>query len=276
MADRVLKSKAFTASFQYLDASEAATDPGTVTVAVDREDGTSLVPAGTATSGMGTSPRTFNLTTTHTAQLDVLKLTWTSATLGVRTSYVEVVGGFLASVAEIRAESPLSNTTTYPTTSIIAARTIAEQALEDACDVAFVPRYAREVRNGNGSTDILPFRPLPRSVISAVVDGTTVTDVVIDQERGTFYRAAGWGSTRQGVTLKYEAGYAYPPANCAQVVAKLVKFLLVDSPANDRATSIASDEGTQFLVTAGVRGAIFNIPIANAFVESYGMGVNVG
>lgn len=272
--DRVLSSTPAVASVQYYE-DGAAVDPGVVTVTVTRDDGTALY-TDAATGGTLTAARTYALTATDTSSLDFLTLTWTSATKGTRVTYVEVVGGFLASITEIRAESPLSNTTTYPAASVIAARTVAEQALEDACGVAFVPRYARETRNGNGSTDILPFKPKPISITSATVDSTDVTaDVVVDQERGTFYYESGWGSTRQGVVLKYVAGHTFPPGNCAKVVAKLVRWLLIDSPMSDRAVNLVTDEGSQFFVTAGVRGAIFDIPQANAFVDAYGVNVNV-
>jgi hypothetical protein len=272
--DRALQLTALTAPVTYYE-DGVVVDPGTVTVGITREDGTVLVAAGTATGGTGAAARTFALTTTHMTSLDLLKLSWTSATKGTLVTYIEVVGGFLATVAEIRAESPLSNATTYPTASILTARTTAEQALEDACGVAFVPRYARETRNGNGSTDLLPNHPKPISVTTLTLDGTTETDAVVDTERGTFYRESGWGTTRQGVVVKYAHGYQFPPANCSKVIAKLTKWLLVDSPLNDRATNIVSDEGTQFLITAGVRNAVFSIPDANSFIAEYGVRVNV-
>jgi hypothetical protein len=86
-------------------------DPGTVTIGITRADGTSLVAAGTATAGSGTAARTFNLTTTHTALLDSLTVTWTSTLKGTLVSYLEVVGGFLFNLADARALSPLDSTT---------------------------------------------------------------------------------------------------------------------------------------------------------------------
>ena len=51
----------------------------------------------------------------------------------------------LFTVAQARAMSPLADTVKYSTQKIIDARTLVETALEDACGVAFVPRYRREV-----------------------------------------------------------------------------------------------------------------------------------
>jgi hypothetical protein len=81
----------------------AVVDPGSVTVGITRADGTVLVAAGAATTGSGTGARTYNLTTTHTALLDRLTVTWTSTLKGTLLSYVEVVGGFWFSLAELRA-----------------------------------------------------------------------------------------------------------------------------------------------------------------------------
>lgn len=249
-----------------------AVDPGTVTVGITREDGTVLVAAGTATGGATTSPRTFALTTTHTASLDILKATWTSATKGTRTTYVEVVGGFLASVADLQAIKPLNDAAKYPVANLLTARDAVASVLEDVSGVAFTPRYEREYKiDGDGATEILLKRPRPLSVQSATLDGTalTVSDLLLYDD-GRVYYANGWNKGRQNIVLKYTHGYPFPPGNCAQVVARLVKWLLVDSPISDRAISIINEGGQQNLVTAGVRGAIFDLPIANAFVENYG------
>lgn len=269
---RVLQASAETIDSGTWYEAGAAVDPGTVTVGITREDGTVLVAAGTATGGATTDPRTFALTTTHTASLDRLTATWTSATKGTRTTYVEVVGGVLASVADLRAIKPLDDTTKYPTANLLAARDAVAAVLEDVSGVAFSPRYEREYKiDGDGSTEILLKRPRPLSVQSATLDGTSVTvgDLLLYDD-GRVYYANGWSTGRQNVTVKYTYGYPTPPGNCAQVVARLVKWLLVDSPISDRAISIINEGGQQNLVTAGVRGAIFDLPLANAFVQNYG------
>jgi hypothetical protein len=97
--ERILQLTPGTLSQQWYE-DGAAVDPGAATVGITRADGTILVAAGTATAGTGTAPRTFNLTTTHTALLDRLTVTWTSVTKGTIVSYVEVVGGFWFSLAD--------------------------------------------------------------------------------------------------------------------------------------------------------------------------------
>jgi hypothetical protein len=152
----------------------AAVDPGTVTVGITRADGTVLVAAGSSTAGTGTAARTFNLTTTHTALLDRLRVTWTSTLKGTLVSYVEVVGGFLFSIADARALKPLDSAVSYPTSQIVSTRLLAEQALEDACGVAFVPRYSLETVMYAGSPLVL--KPQGQTIRTLTVRGDAVHD----------------------------------------------------------------------------------------------------
>lgn len=273
--DRVLQSTPASPSATfYVDG--AVVDPGTVTVNITREDGTSLVTGG-STTGSGAAARTFSLTAVQSASLDLLRFDWLSASQGTITTWVEIVGGFLFSLAEARALPPLSNTTTYPTADVVAARTAAETALEEACGVAFVPRYCRETRTGNNRYDLIPRRPKPLSLQSVTIGGTTITDAVIDDESlggATFWRQAGWPGyvTRRNIVIKYTHGYQITPPRVAIACLKLTKRILVDSPISDRATVLTDADGsTQFFVTAGVRSAVFDVPECNAVVQEYQM-----
>jgi hypothetical protein len=136
----------------------AVVDPGTVTVGITRADGTVLVAAGTATTGSGTGARTYNLTTTHTALLDRLTVTWTSTLKGTLLSYVEVVGGFWFSLAELRAIRGLTDTTDYPTSDLAAMRTTVEDAIEEYTG-ALVPRYAYQTVSGVSGQPIRLSKP---------------------------------------------------------------------------------------------------------------------
>ena len=141
MPQRIQQLTPSTISEQWYE-DGAVVDPGTVTVGITRADGSTLVAAGTATNGTGTNPRTFNLSATHTALLDTLRVTWTSSTKGTLTSVVEVVGGFLFSLADLRAVA--TDTVAYPVSKLSEARTYAESELEKAVGFALVPRYSRE------------------------------------------------------------------------------------------------------------------------------------
>lgn len=262
-------------------------DPGTVTLTLTREDGT-VIATGQATGGTGAAARTFNLTAaTHTVSLDVLRLDWFSATKGTVTTYVECVGGFLFAISEARALTALTNTTTYPASALILARTLAESALEDACGLPFVPRYFRGRYDGTGDVDLL-LPPRPLSITSVVVGATTasagttltaneLTDLRLYDD-GRLYNSAGWTEGRQNVQVKGTRGYRYPPPRVGRAALMLAKRWLVDTSVSDRATAIANAETgtTQFFVTAGIREMVFDVPEANVIVQRYGVEHGVG
>lgn len=250
-------------------------DPGAdVTATVTRADG-SILTEDVAATGSGATARTITLSVEQLGELASLTVTWQSDDLGALTTFVEVVGGFMFTVTGARALKPLENTTSYPLESILAARTLAELALEETCAIAFVPRYARETLSGKGSTKLFTGRPLPRRVISATVAGTPLdagelAELQVDAARGFIWRQAGWPLGDRNIVLEYEHGHPSPPANGPRVALLLAKRYLVDSPVNDRATSLINQDGTtQFLVTAGVKGAVFDLPEVNAFVAGF-------
>jgi hypothetical protein len=275
--DRVKRQTAVTISNAWYVGGVIA-DPGTVTIGITRDDGTVLVPAGTATVGAGAAQRTFALTTAHTSVLDLLTATWTTSLLGVDTSMVEIVGDFLFSIAQARALDPLGDTARYTTQMITDARTLAETALEDACGVAFVPRYRRESFSGIGMTQTMLGMPRVTASRSLQLDGSDVTDLstVVPIGSGTIYYPAGFTRGFGNYTVAYEHGWQSPPPRVTNAALLLARRYLVDSPVSDRATSLTTDDGTtQFLVTAGVRQAVFDIPEANAVVAQYGLNAYV-
>jgi len=263
--ERVLTDTAATVSQQFYE-DGAAVDPSTVTIGITREDGTTLVAAGTATGGTGTAARTFALTTTHTASLDTLTLTWTSTTKGVLTQAVEVVGGFLFSLAQARSDSELSSTSRYSTADLIEARVIAERNLEQACGVAFAPRYFREKVDGSGGDDVL-LQARPLSITSVVYgatsssDGTTLTADELEDLRlyndGRLYNPNGWTRGRQNVEVKGTHGYEVTPPLAMQGALALAKDWLVNTPYDQRTASITHDDGsTQLLKADGTFGVV--------------------
>ena len=250
-----------------------ATDPSpaTATVTITRADGTPLLTDEPATR---TAVGTFDvsLTAAQNDRVDALTVAWTSS-LGTLTTFVEIVGGFLFTIAEARMTKPLDDVATHPSQRIIDARTLAETALEEACSVAFVPRYFTERLDGKRDTDLLLSTVRPLTITACTVDGVTVAPSELElYADGRVYRQAGWGTLRRGVTITGTHGYASPPPRVSRAAILLAKRFLIDSPVSDRATSLTTEDGTtQFLVTAGVRQAVFDIPECNAVVELYGL-----
>lgn len=276
MVTRVLKGTSSLISVTFT-VDETATDgaPDSATVVILNADGTELVSSTAAGEG-GTGRYTFTLTPVHTANLNVLTANWTATINGaaqtVSTS-VEVVGGFLFSLAELRAMSGLEDTVKYPTAALATARTLAESALEDACGVAFVPRYHRAtIRYTSG--DLALQHPMVRSVRAVTSEGTVWTQDQLDElviENSSFiYGPSGWTTTRGGLTVAYEHGYDQPPPRVSRAAKTLARHYLIESPIDSRWTSISSEDGTFSVVTAGERGNLFDLPEVNAVVQEYG------
>jgi hypothetical protein len=275
--ERIQKLTPGTLSQQWTE-DGAVVDPGTVTVGINKADGTVLVAAGSATSGTGSSPRTFNLTTTHTAALDKLQVTWTSTLKGTLVSYVEVVGGFLFGLAEIRAVTPINDTVNYLTADIVDTRTAVEQAIEQACGVAFAGRYALERYSGDGSNVLQLNHPLPSSIRSVTITGTAFTapqlaDLTMAAS-GAIYSTLTyftWG--QNNIVVGYEHGYQEPPMEIRRAALLLAKMWLVGrrNPIDDRAVTFnaGADGGTYSLAVPGRNGSNFGHPDIDVAVDRY-------
>jgi hypothetical protein len=275
--ERVLKLTPGTLSQQWYE-DGAAVDPGTVTVGITRWDGTVLVAAGAATTGTGTAARTYNLTTTHTATLDRLTVTWTSTLKGTLTSYVEVVGGFLFGVAELQARLTAGQ---FTTAQVVEMRTTVEMEIESACGCAFAPRYALETLNGNGGTSIM-LRPLVTSVRTATVTGTafTVADLaaLTISTTGSVYSPRAWTCGTGNVLIGYEHGFQDTPAGIRQAALILAKTWLTGqrSPIDDRALTFSSNDGGSYsLAVPGRNGSHFGVPEVDAVIDRYDRRVEV-
>jgi hypothetical protein len=255
----------------------AAVDPGTVTLGITRADGTVLVSPGAATSGTATAPRTYNLTTTHTALLDRLTVTWTSTLKGTLTSYVEVVGGFLFGINELAAR-----VTGFTTAQIVEMRTTVEQEFEKACGCAFVPRYTLQTLDGNGGRSIL-LRPLVTAIRSATVDGTVFTAADLTAlsigTTGSVYSASRtWSCGTGNVLVGYEHGFSDTPAGVRQAALILAKTWLTGqrSPIDDRAITFATTEGGSYsLAVPGRNGSHFGVPEVDVVVDRYDLNVGI-
>jgi len=175
---QIVAGVASTLEWTYLDENGEGADPGAaVTVGIDRADGAELVASGTAATE-DTDPdhagrHTYTLSAANSATLDVLTVSWSISGTVVATTHVEIVGGFLFTVAEARASyAGLDNTAKYPTADIVKYRMITEAELNWICDRAFTPRFRRLTVDGTGTGSLLvPDNDL-RAVSAVSVGGT--------------------------------------------------------------------------------------------------------
>jgi hypothetical protein len=276
--ERILQNTPGSISQQWYEGG-AAVDPGTVTVGITRADGTVLVTAGTGTTGTGTGSRLFNLTTTHTALLDRLTVTWTSSAKGTLVSYLEVVGGFLFTLDELAGE--ISSTETYTAAEMAEARTYAETKLEHKCGQAFVPRYERQTLYGYGTRSLALKWPNIRTVRSAsslylgtttTLTGTDLTNLTIDSYGAVhgYYWMSGYPWT-----IEYEHGLSHPSPDASEAALVLAKHKLVKGPIDERATQRSSEFGPVNLATPGMFGAWSGIPVVDQFVQDNDLTVGV-
>ena len=246
--------------FQYLDADGEPADPGIVTVGVTRADGTVVVAAGAATSGTGSSPRTFALTAAQATALDMLAVTWTRA--ADATTYptiAEIVGGYYFTVAQARAsDSSIGDEAKYPADVLRAARAEIEAEFEEICEVAFVPRYRRQRLDGAGTSCLLLPLAHPRRVVAVsdlAADGTatawTAGEVAairpeVTGELHSPLRTFPAGT--QNLIVAWEHGYDRPPVDVRQAALLRLRHRAIrpHTAIPDRATSFQVEGGSVF------------------------------
>ncbi len=270
MLERVVVKRSFTLTKTFYS-SGVPTEPNTApTVTVVRDDGTTVT-TGAVTDEAGVGVWSVTVAASQNTRLDILTVTWT-ATVNTEpqthVDTVEVAGDVLFTLADARALNPLSDTTVYTAAEITAARTDAETFLERWCG-ALARRYARKtvVVRTRGTDMLLP--PETTVVRSATLAGVALTATELAALEydpvGLVYNPAGWAAGRWTVGYEYGPAYVDPAARRAALL--LARHYLVDSPIDDRFTSVSSEAGTFTMVTPGMRGAYTALPEVNAFIE---------
>jgi hypothetical protein len=257
MADqRILRGVAASLSWQPVDSSGEAADPGaTVTVGVVTSAGTEVLAPGTSTSGSGASPRTVALTAAQTADLDLLTATWTVGS-SIYTTTAEIVGGFYFTIAQARSSDPsLRDDTRFPTDSLVTAREAVEDEFERICGVAFVPRFSQEIAEGAGVVRVKwPRIRTVRSIEAWSDDAwTATTDLAsyVPTEQGSII---GEFRCDRRYRIAYEHGYDQPPGDVVRVAKARLRNIASQPTTGipDRATSYAiTDGGVYALDKAG-------------------------
>lgn len=254
---RILKGVAATLTWVYLDQDgEASTPPGTVTVGIVNDAGTVIKAPGTSTSaGDDTGERTVSLTAAETASLGLYTVTWTDSAAGSYTTRVEIVGGYLFGIAQLRAaHDTLQATGTYPAETIVAKRNIVEVEAEAIIGHALVPRHARVTISGTGERDLQLPHAMARTVTAVTVDGTALTadelaDLVIAGEfRDILRKPAGdaWPvGDGSNVVVTYSHGLDTPYGDVVDAAMVRTRWLLnrPKSGAPENATAFTPDGG---------------------------------
>lgn len=255
VADHVLKNTQTTLEITFT--AGAAT--GTVTYAVTDANG-DAVASGNATHGTG-GAYSFVLAPQDTVKS--LTIVWTGTWQAVSqsiTTYAEIVGGHLFTIAEARAfdGAALASDTVYTDAAIREARAGIADFFEDCTGVSFIPRYRQDTLDAPGTPDLWLTRKQVRSLIACSTNGTALTTdelaAVKVYEYGKLYRPTGaWPYTgwpgawswqsRQSIVVEYEHGYQAVPWEIHQAALTYLRYVLVSSDISDRAISVTNDMG---------------------------------
>lgn len=251
---------------------ETPTDPtGTPTVAITAADAVAVQSGNATIVGSATGQTTFAMSAVAT--LEYLTVVWTAIVGGVsrvETDYVEIVGGFLFSLAEGRAsDTSLSSIVTYPSAAIEVSRFEVEAEAELICDRAFVPQYARVVMDGTGTSDIVlqhpgPYRSpsdvrtlraisvAPRADETFVAFTTAERNAVQVTADSRLRRTDGrvWTEGYRNVIVEYEYGLDAPPADLrrAALLRLRSRLNIHRTGVPDRAVSYTVDGGGTYRI----------------------------
>lgn len=257
-----------------------------VEVTVTDDAGDTVVDAGTATADASTPPIPGRYTFALPPQIElgVLRVDWTGtfdAAEQTITTWVEVVGGRLFTVDELRAhDKGVADEDVFPDWKIAVARDRCEDFFRDSTGVSFTRRRRRVTVRGTGS-DVLAI-PDKRvlKVVAASVNGQAVEQSVLDSIVVASYGAlrlsgGSWGSsgltgTSSSVTVTYEYGYDDPPAAIRHAAMILARREVVTVDADDRAVSLSNDLGTVRLSVPGP-GEFYRtgIPVVDRALSDY-------
>lgn len=263
MATQVLRNSgelltvAFTVDGVLTDA-----DADDVSVTITRDDGTAIetnaaaAPVSTGVYGYALAP---------SATLDRLTVVWTGVFSGITqsvTTYVDIVGGYYVSLAEIRALKNLADTTKYPTTDLITARQWFETKFERYTGRAFVPRYRSIVAWGTGTDNmVLPDQYLRtlRAVQFGTVDlsDAALANIALEGSgriqhfwplgvNGPDDTFGVYGSTfprNAQITLAYEYGLDQAPDDVVEAAKVAIAVKLVTDLTGNREISVQTEIG---------------------------------
>jgi len=248
---------------------------GTVTVGVERSDGSTIIAAGGATTGSGGS-RSVALPAGATDRPDVLVATWTNGTATVVT-LIEVVAGFYASVAQIRASDPvLADDEKFTDADLRAVRHLVETEFERITGRAFVPRFARYRMPVSGNAIVLrDYEVDEPSVSVSTLDaegvGTTYTGDSVVLGRSGVVRLS--GRICSTCAVSYVHGFHRPPADvlgafylrCVDVLSRPFK----GQDSRTETFTNADNGGTFTLIVPGMKGSQTGIPDVDVVLAGY-------
>lgn len=204
------------------------------------------------------------------------------ANAGQVRDVVDVVADVLFDVGDMRdfdskTYGPASASARYPGWRIRRARDAATDYLERAAEVAFATRRRRVTLPGTGLQRLLLPDVDVTSVVSVLVDGTTLDETELaalhlDGEVGLLVRPdQPWPGRWTDVVVEYEHGYPTPPGPSRRAAMLIADEYLRSNALPARATVQNTQLGDFRIGTANVdRGHETGIPEVDAVIALYG------
>lgn len=260
----------------YVDGVATDAD-GDVTLIVTKPDATELF-NGTADDATALDGQ-YEWNLTPQTDLTLLTLAWTglfSTVSQTVTTYAEVIGQHLFSINEVRGfrQGKLSDDVKYPNDDVVDVREEITQFLEQYCRVSFIPRYRREVLDGNGKSVMYLDRREVTAIQTVTEDGVSLvvgTDIVFSNEGRLVRKNAVWSTLDpQNIVIEYEHGYVTPPGPITRAALVLLDSYLVGSDLSDRKVSQTDDAGTiRLSFPDALRDRPTGIPYVDARLNEY-------
>lgn len=252
----------------YADAVAVDAD-GVVTVTITKTDGTALATDAATTHG---STGQYSFALADQADLDYLTVVWTGVFGGLtqtQTDYVEIVGAYYFTLAELKAQPNMGAKTAA---QLSTARRWFETTFESFTGSSWIPRYKRIRADGTGSNVlVLPDTPI-RSLrkVRVYSNTTTYTDYTADELAdidlnygiATRRTLGVWARGTTNTVVDYEYGHDYPPEDIKQAGLVAARVFLMGDNVGDRVYSIQTDVGIAFQSTPG-KNRPFGIPFAD-------------
>lgn len=255
------------------------TDPAgdAATVTITRADGSVLVEGDVATR-ITVGEFGYTLDSDQTAAVDILTADWTAALAGTPqtlTTRAQIVGGYYFAAKEFKDKYPDDQKVQgLSFNQIAAARAKAEEIIERACHVAFVPRPKALTLSGQGESVLALPLYMIRRVIYAAVDGQAqdISQCIVGPG-GIYRRTPPFPLGVRNTELVLEHGYDQPSDWLKDACMTLAFHRAIKGPVEDRAVSVPAGDagGTITLLTPGVGGAVTGLPDVDEAIAEHAL-----
>lgn len=268
--------KGIKATLRFPEAGDDAVTLEEPTVTVVRDsDGTTIVNKAAATPvevAEAVEYYTYTLTGDKIPEVDLLTVTWADED-STYTQEVEVVGGFVVSLSEIKEKYGGPAEKAPDAWKLEREREIATRDLEDSVWDAFRHRYEKELVTADGTNCMVLSQRNVVKILSVTVDDEALTGEEIEDLTVTSYGFERPTKVRSGAALVVTYVYGRERFHEAKnPVRDLAAYRLVPDPSDQfgRATSSTSEDGVTYrYFNEAIKGNKFPLPIVDAFVKRY-------